>query len=120
MNCHDLAEFCWEEGPEEARGFDLERLVHNHACDPLDRGPRVVDPDSHRGGLLPAGPPHELMGEEVIWTTRKGTPVMRHGHTWHRVSPLTEARASIHFRCAPPDTPVDITESKNNIVARVL
>ena len=42
---------------------------------------------------------------------KKGTLVMIHGHTWHRVLPIKESRrVSTNFRAIPKGTPEDITD----------
>jgi len=68
-------------------------------------------PGSHRMGLLPAGNPHEDLGGQRVLNPRKGTLVLLHGHTWHRVLPVTGAfRFSTNFRAAPSGTEANITD----------
>ena len=54
------------------------------------------------------------MGEfedQVVLRPKKGTLVLLHGHTWHRVLPITGAyRFSTNYRAAPAGTADDITD----------
>jgi ectoine hydroxylase len=47
----------------------------------------------------------------VILSPKKGTLMLLHGHTWHRVLPITGAfRHSTNYRACPRGTPADITD----------
>jgi hypothetical protein len=62
-------------------------------------------------GELPAGEPHEDLEGQVVLSPQKGTLVLLHGHTWHRVLPITGAfRFSTNYRVCPRGTPADITD----------
>ncbi len=97
--------------PEDPAVFNMNRLVYTEDIAPEIGGQTVVVPGSHRRGLLPAGPVDEDLPDQVVLTPRKGTLVMLHGHTWHRVLPVRgRHRVSTNFRCSPKGTPQDITD----------
>jgi hypothetical protein len=49
--------------------------------------------------------------DQVVLRPKKGTLVLLHGHTWHRVLPIVGAyRYSTNYRAAPAGTPDDITD----------
>ena len=48
---------------------------------------------------------------QVVLRPKKGTLVILHGHTWHRVLPIKgRFRYSTNYRAAPQGTPDDITD----------
>lgn len=97
--------------PEDSHKFNLNRLVYTRDISAESGGQTVVMPGSHRRGLLPAGDPHEALEGQHILHPRKGTLVLLHGHTWHRVLPVTGAfRFSTNFRAAPKGTEANITD----------
>lgn len=97
--------------PDDPEQFNLNRLVYTYDLSDEIGGLTVVMPGSHRRGELPAGEPHEDLEGQVILSPRKGTLVLLHGHTWHRVLPVTGAfRFSTNFRACPAGTPADITD----------
>jgi hypothetical protein len=97
--------------PEDPTRFNLNRLVYTRDISPEIGGQTVVMPGSHRKGLLPAGDPHEDLPGQVVLQPRKGTLVILHGHTWHRVLSITDGcRFSTNFRAAPRGTSADITD----------
>jgi len=97
--------------PENAARFNLNRLVYSRDISDDMGGKTVVMPGSHRMGELPAGEPHEDLDGQVVLSPRKGTLVLLHGHTWHRVLPITGAfRFSTNYRACPKGTPADITD----------
>ena len=97
--------------PEDSARFNLNRLVYTRDISKQVGGQTVVMPGSHRKGLLPAGNPHEDLQGQVVLQPKKGTLVLLHGHTWHRVLPVSGAfRFSTNFRAAPEGTPADITD----------
>lgn len=97
--------------PENPAVFNLNRLVYTRDITPDVGGETVVVPGSHRRGLLPVGDPHgELPGQRVLHP-RKGTLVLLHGHTWHRVLPIRGAyRFSANYRAAPDGLGGEITD----------
>lgn len=97
--------------PEEPSRFNLNRLVYTRNISSEVGGQTVVMPGSHRQGLLSPGDPHEdLVGQRVL-KPRKGSLVILHGHTWHRVLPITGAfRFSTNFRAAPAGCGDEITD----------
>jgi hypothetical protein len=60
---------------------------------------------------LSYGDPVGEFDDQVVLRPKKGTLVLLHGHTWHRVLPITGSyRFSTNYRSAPKDTPDDITD----------
>lgn len=97
--------------PEDPARYNLNRLVYTRDLSDDVGGQTVVMPGSHRRGELPAGGPHEDLEGQVVLRPRKGTLVILHGHTWHRVLPITGAfRFSTNFRACPAGTPSNITD----------
>jgi len=97
--------------PDNASRHNLNRLVYTSDITDDIGGQTVVVPGSHRKGLLPAGDPVGEFEDQVVLRPRKGTLVLLHGHTWHRVLPIHGAyRFSANFRAAPLGTPDDITD----------
>ncbi len=97
--------------PEDPAVFNMNRLIYTEDISPHIGGQTIVVPGSHRRGLLTVGPVDEDLEDQVVLTPRKGTLVMLHGHTWHRVLPITgRYRVSTNYRCSPLGTPDDITD----------
>jgi len=97
--------------PDDAEKFNMNRLVYTRDLSSDIGGQTVVMPGSHRKGELPAGEPHEDLEGQVVLSPRKGTLILLHGHTWHRVLPITGAfRFSTNYRVCPAGTPADITD----------
>jgi hypothetical protein len=97
--------------PGDAGKFNLNRLVYTSDISADTGGEVVVVPGSHRRGLLPAGDPTGQLEGQVVLRPQKGTLVLLHGHTWHRVLPVKGApRISTNYRAAPEDAPDDVTD----------
>ncbi len=97
--------------PDSPSQHNLNRLVYTSDIDDAVGGQTVVVPGSHKKGLLPAGDPHGHFPGETILAPRKGTLVLLHGHTWHRVLPVRgRFRYSTNYRAVPSGTPKDITD----------
>lgn len=97
--------------PEDPARFNLNRLVYTHDVTEATGGQTVVLPGSHRRGLLPAGDPDEPFDGQVVLSPRAGTLVLLHGHTYHKVLPVSGPyRASTNYRATPAGTPEDITD----------
>jgi len=97
--------------PENAAVFNMNRLVYTADISPQIGGEVVVVPGSHRRGLLSVGPVDEEFADQLVLSPRKGTLVMLHGHTWHRVLPVHGGnRVSTNYRCSPRGTPANITD----------
>ena len=97
--------------PEDPAVFNVNRLIYTEDITPEIGGQTIVVPGSHRRGLLTVGPVDEDFVDQVALTPRKGTLVILHGHTWHRVLPVTgRYRVSTNYRCSPPGTPDDVTD----------
>jgi ectoine hydroxylase len=97
--------------PDDTTRFNVNRLVYTREITDDTGGQTVVMPGSHRRGELPAGEPHEDLQGQLVLKPRKGTLVLLHGHTWHRVFPIKgEFRFSTNYRACPAGTPADITD----------
>ncbi|MEO1247305.1 MAG: phytanoyl-CoA dioxygenase family protein [Pseudomonadota bacterium] len=97
--------------PDDPRQHNLNRLVYTSDITDEIGGQTVVVPGSHKRGLLSTGDPTGEFGDQLVLRPKKGTLVLLHGHTWHRVLPIKGAyRFSINFRSAPKGTPDDITD----------
>ena len=97
--------------PEDARKFNLNRLVYTNDIDPHVGGQIVLMPGSHKLGLLPTGQVDEEMAGQVVIAPRKGTLILLHGHTWHKVYPVNRKyRVSTNFRAIPAGTSADVTD----------
>lgn len=97
--------------PDDPGAFNLNRLVYTSDITDDIGGQTVIVPGSHRRGLLPAGDPAGEFEGQVVLRPRKGTLVLLHGHTWHRVLPITgDYRYSTNYRAAPAGVPEDVTD----------
>jgi len=97
--------------PDDASRHNLNRLVYTSDITDEIGGQTVVVPGSHKRGLLPFGDPVGVFEDQVVLRPKKGTLVLLHGHTWHRVLPIKGSyRFSTNFRAAPKGTPDDITD----------
>jgi len=97
--------------PEVATVFNVNRLIYTEDITPEIGGQTIVVPGSHRRGLLTVGPVDEDFDDQVVLSPRKGTLVILHGHTWHRVLPVAGShRVSTNYRCSPAGTPDDVTD----------
>lgn len=97
--------------PENANVHNLNRLVYTSDITARGGGQTVVVPGSHLRGLLPAGDPHGTFDEQIVLSPKKGTLLLLHGHTWHRVFPILGAgRVSTNYRAVPVGTPESITD----------
>ena len=97
--------------PENSHRFNLNRLVYTSDIKDETGGQTVVVPGSHKMGLLPPGYPLGKFNDQVVLCPKKGTLVLLHGHTWHRVLPVTGPfRVSTNYRAAPAGAPQGITD----------
>lgn len=97
--------------PENPNHFNLNRLIYTHDIDDHTGGKTVVVPRSHKKGTITVGDPHGDIDNQVILAPKRGTLILIHGHTWHRVYPVTGAyRVSTNSRVRPKGTPEDITD----------
>ncbi|MEL7536553.1 MAG: phytanoyl-CoA dioxygenase family protein [Pseudomonadota bacterium] len=97
--------------PENASEFNLNRLVYTSDISDEIGGQTVVVPGSFRRGVLPVGDPVGEIDGAVTLRPRRGTLVLLHGHTWHRVLPIKGAfRYSTNYRAAPRNTSDGITD----------
>jgi len=97
--------------PDDASCHNLNRLVYTSDISDEIGGQTVVVPGSQKRGLLPFGDPVGDFEDQVVLRPKKGTLVLLHGHTWHRVLPIMgNYRFSTNFRAAPKGTPDDITD----------
>jgi hypothetical protein len=97
--------------PDDIARHNLNRLVYTSDITDDIGGQTVVVPGSYKRGLLPAGDPGGEFDGQVVLRPKKGTLVLMHGHTWHRVLPIKgDYRFSANYRAAPKDTPDGITD----------
>ena len=97
--------------PDDPQQFNLNRLVYTRDISDEIGGQTVVVPGSHRAGELPVGDPTGHFDGEVVLRPKKGTLVLLHGHTWHRVLPIKgRYRFSTNYRAAPAGVPDDVTD----------
>jgi len=97
--------------PDDPKQHNMNRLVYTSDITDEIGGQTVVVPGSHKRGLLPVGDPVGEFEDQVVLRPKKGTLVLLHGHTWHRVLPIKGAyRFSTNYRSAPKNTPDDITD----------
>ena len=97
--------------PEDPGKFNLNRLVYSMDVGGELGGEILVMPGSHKRGELTVGDVNEDFAEQAVVAPKKGTLILVHGHTWHRVLPIKgEYRVSTNFRAIPKDAPEDITD----------
>ena len=97
--------------PENANQFNLNRLVYTMDVGGDVGGEVVLIPASHKMGELSVGKPDEDFKEQIVLIPKKGTLVLIHGHTWHRVLPIkNQPRVSTNFRAMPMGTADNITD----------
>ena len=97
--------------PEDPALFNMNRLIYSEDISEDIGGQTLVVPGSHRRGLLSVGPVDEDFADQRVLTPKKGTLVLLHGHTWHRVLPVHgRYRVSTNYRCSPKGTPANITD----------
>ncbi len=98
--------------PEDKSQFNLNRLVYTMDINDATGGKTLVMPGTHRGGVISVGDMNEDFVEQLVLTPGKGTLVLLHGHTWHRVLPVNgKYRVSTNYRCCPANTPGNITDT---------
>jgi ectoine hydroxylase len=97
--------------PEDAKKFNMNRLVYSRAITADSGGQTLVVPGSHLRGELTVGDVNEDFSDQLVLSPSKGTLVLLHGHTWHRVRPVTgKYRVSTNYRSMPKGTSDDITD----------
>lgn len=97
--------------PDDPLKFNLNRLVYTMDINEQVGGEVLVIPGSHRLGKLPVGEVDEDFSNQMVLRPSKGTLVIIHGHTWHRVLPIKgDYRLSTNYRAVPKHTPDDITD----------
>ena len=88
--------------PEDPSLYNLNRLLYTSDITPSMGGELVLVPGSHKRGELPAGNPLGRISKQLTIAPEKGTLVLMHGHTWHRVTPIKSGkRFSFNYRCRP-------------------
>lgn len=97
--------------PEDPNIFNMNRLVYTHDINEEDGGQVVIIPGSHKRGTISVGQVDEDFPDQLVLTPKKGTLVLLHGHTWHRVFPVNGPfRVSTNFRCVPKGTADSVTD----------
>ncbi|MDO3381318.1 phytanoyl-CoA dioxygenase family protein [Gilvimarinus algae] len=96
---------------QNADKFNVNRLIYTEDIRESIGGQTLVIPGSHRRGTITIGEVDEDFPDQVTLTPCKGTLVLLHGHTWHRVRPVVGGyRVSTNYRCCPKGTPEEITD----------
>lgn len=97
--------------PDDPSRFNMNRLVYTMDITAETGGQPAVVPGSHLRGLLPAGSTDADFDDRLILEPKKGTVILLHGHTWHKVLPVHgKCRVSTNYRSAPKSTPQGITD----------
>lgn len=97
--------------PEEKSKFNVNRLIYTHDITDETGGQVVVVPGSHKRGEITVGEVDEDFDDQVVISPKRGTLVLLHGHTWHRVFPAkSQYRVSTNYRCMPKDVPGNVTD----------
>lgn len=97
--------------PENPKQFNLNRLLYTMDVGGEVGGEVLVMPGSHKAGELSVGQPDEDFTQQIVLRPKKGTLLIIHGHTWHRVLPIkNHYRVSTNFRAMPVGTADNITD----------
>jgi hypothetical protein len=97
--------------PENPNHFNLNRLVYTSDINGQTGGIIVVRPKTHLTCPITSGGQQQDFDDQVLLKPNKGSLILLHGHTWHRVTPiLNTPRLSINFRCIPNNVPNNITD----------
>lgn len=97
--------------PEDQSKFNLNRLVYTMDINDDIGGQTLVMPGTHLKGAITVGDINEDFSNQIVLNPKKGTLVLLHGHTWHRVLNVKgKYRVSTNYRCCPAGTPEDITD----------
>ncbi len=97
--------------PEHKGRFNLNRLIYTRDIVPEIGGQVMVVPGTHRDQELPAGDPNSDLPGQIELRPKKGTLVLLHGHTWHRVLPVVGGhRVSTNYRAGPAKVEADVTD----------
>jgi hypothetical protein len=104
MNYKALARRFWE------RGY-VNRLIYTSDISADVGGRILVVPGSHLRGELTPGATDEDFPDQLVLSPSRGTLILLHGHTWHRVTRVNgKCRVSTNYRSIPRGTPQDITD----------
>ena len=99
---------CPSDNPSQ---FNVNRLIYTMDIDDQVGGQVVIKPGTHKQGVMTVGDVDEEFDDQVVLSPNKGTLVLLHGHTWHKITPVTgKFRVSTNYRCAPKGVPDDITD----------
>ncbi|QEY17000.1 MULTISPECIES: phytanoyl-CoA dioxygenase family protein [unclassified Cellvibrio] len=97
--------------PEDSSRFNMNRLIYTMDITEETGGYTMAVKGSHKIGLLPACDHDVDFPEQQTFIPKKGTLILLHGHTWHKVLPVTgKYRVSTNYRSAPIGTPENITD----------
>jgi ectoine hydroxylase len=97
--------------PEDKSKFNLNRLIYTMDINDEIGGQTLVMPATHLEGAITVGDINQEFSNQVVLSPKKGTLVLLHGHTWHRVLNIKgQYRVSTNYRCCPAGTPSDITD----------
>ena len=97
---------CEDENPNY---YTINRLIYSKDIDPK-AGALYVVPGSHKLDSFPSGGMHDFIEGEVRIAPKKGTLVLVHSSTFHRVNKneTDNPRASINYRVLPEGAPSDL------------
>ncbi len=98
--------------PDRPAFFNLNRLVYTTDIREKIGGEVMVIPGSHKRGEISVGDPNEVFQDQKVLRPRKGSLILLHGHTWHRVGAIKSGfRFSINYRSMPECASPDITDT---------
>jgi len=97
--------------PNDDGIFNLNRLVYSMDINNSTGGEVCVIPGSHKKGVIPRGSATDEIEGSVTISPLKGSLLLLHGHTWHKVLPILDnVRVSTNYRCVPKNTPNNVTD----------
>lgn len=97
--------------PNDDGIFNLNRLVYSMDINNSTGGEICVIPGSHKKGMIPRGSATDEIVGSVTISPLKGSLLLLHGHTWHKVLPILDnVRVSTNYRCVPKNTPNNVTD----------
>lgn len=97
--------------PEDQSQFNMNRLIYTHDITAETGGQVVVVPGSHKLGEITVGEVDEDFDDQIVICPKRGTLLLLHGHTWHRVYPMqNHYRVSTNYRCIPNGVSDNVTD----------
>ena len=97
--------------PENAKIFNLNRLIYPSPITARIGGEVGVIPRSHKFGEVPKGLSTDCLDGEVVLRPGKGDLLLLHGHCWHRVLCVHGgSRYSLNHRAGPAGVDAGVTD----------